>query len=629
MCGIAGFYGFDNKEELAEMANKVQQHRGPDYQGTWGDGVVEFAHQRLSIIDLSKSANQPFVKNGLVIVFNGEIYNYKQLKDSLIKKHGIEFRTSSDTEVVLEYYRLYGTDCLNHFIGMFAFAIYNEKTQHTFIARDHFGIKPIFFTKIGKNFAFASELKTLAEINGFDKDINIDALVQSINYLWIPDGKTMFKNCFKLPAAHFMILDDNFNYEISEYWKLEDKTLNDVSEKDVVDKLTKLFEDSIERHMVADVPVSAFLSGGLDSSLICASTTNYSDNLSTYTIGTSSEDKKVEQMPEDEKYAKVVADKFNFNHNELIVQPDILNILPQIVRTLDEPIGDAAAINTYLICKAARDNGVKVLLSGMGADEIFFGYRRQKATLIAKRYKSLPKTIRSIIGFSVGKLPVKLFGHGLKYSRWAKRFISFANLKDDEAYRMSYSYYPPESLKHLFKDKYNREIDQMIKDHNQLFTKSFENDIHNQMCNTDIKMFMNGLNLTYSDRASMMASVEVRVPYIDKEIIEYAMQIPGKYKYKNGKSKYILKKVAEKYLPKDIIYRPKASFGVPLRSWISGELKPLVDELLSKENILKRGIFDFNIVKDLIRKDRLGYEDNAQKIYQLLTLELWFRSFVD
>jgi asparagine synthase (glutamine-hydrolysing) len=629
MCGIAGFYGFENKKELATLANKIQQHRGPDYQGIWGDNVVEFAHQRLSIIDLSESANQPFVKDGLIIVFNGEIYNYKYIKDMLASEHGCSFQTSSDTEVVLESYRVFGTKCLDQFIGMFAFAIYDTQSKKTFIARDHFGIKPLFFTKIDGNFAFASELKTLTAIDGFDKTINPYALVQSINYLWIPDGITMFKNSFKLPAAHYMILDKNLDYELFEYWKLEDKLLTTKNEKEVTDHLSKLFENTIERHMVADVPVSAFLSGGLDSSMICVASKKYSNSLSTYTIGTTLEDKKVEQMPDDEKYAKFIADKNGFNHHEITVQPDIVKILPQIVKTLDEPIGDAAAINTYLICKAAKDNGAKVLLSGMGADEVFFGYRRQKATLMAQKYKAIPKFIRRFNDIVIGKLPVKLFGHGIKYSRWAKRFISFANSEEGEAYRMSYSYYSPPNLKSLFLNKHDGEIDKMISEHDHIFNEAYKDDIHNKMCNTDIKMFMNGLNLTYSDRASMMASVEVRVPYIDKEIIEYAMQIPGRMKYQKGESKFILKKVAERYLPNKIIYRPKASFGVPLRSWISGELKPMVDEFLSEDNIKKRGIFDYKIVSDIIKKDRLGLEDNAQKIYQLITLELWFRSFVD
>jgi asparagine synthase (glutamine-hydrolysing) len=629
MCGIAGFYGFSNHTELAKQANETQKHRGPDFQGIWGEDNFTFAHQRLSIIDLSESANQPFVKDGLIIVFNGEIYNYKDIKDILTNEHGCSFETSSDTEVVLESYRIFGTKCLNQFIGMFAFAIYDTQSKKTFIARDHFGIKPLFFTKINGNFAFASELKTLTSIAGFDKTINPHALVQCINYLWVPDGITMFKNSFKLPAAHYMILDKNFDYELFEYWKLEDKLLTTKNEKEVTDHLSKLFENTIERHMVADVPVSAFLSGGLDSSMICVASKKYSNSLSTYTIGTTLEDKKVEQMPDDEKYAKFVADKNGFNHHEITVQPDIVKILPQIVKTLDEPIGDAAAINTYLICKAAKDNGVKVLLSGMGADEIFFGYRRQKATLLAKKYKAIPKFLRRFNDIFIGKLPVKLFGHGIKYSRWAKRFISFANNEDGEAYRMSYSYYSPINLKHLFLNKHDSEIDKMISKHDQIFNEAYKNDIHNKMCNTDIKMFMNGLNLTYSDRASMMASVEVRVPFIDKEIIEYAMQIPGKMKYQRGESKFILKKIAEKYLPNKIIYRPKASFGVPLRSWISGDLKPMVDEFLSEDIIKKRGIFDYKIVSEIIKKDRLGLEDNAQKIYQLITLELWFRSFVD
>ncbi len=631
MCGIAGFIGFSNNRELAEMANRLQQHRGPDNQSVWSDKHVAFAHQRLSIIDLSEAANQPFHKGDLLIIFNGEIYNYKELQEKLQAEKGVKFITSSDTEVVLEMYSNYGVTCLQDLIGMFAFAIYNKVSNSLFLARDHFGIKPVFYVQLAGGLAFSSELKTLAQIPGFDKTINAKSLVSSLNYLWVSGNETMFKSCNKLPAAHYLTYSKEGDLHMARYWELEESKLNSITnnEEAVKEELAKVLELSVKRHKVADVPVSSFLSGGLDSSLIAVLAKKSNQSLSTYTISTGAEDRKIEMMPDDLKYAKWVADNYQLDHHVIEIKPDILKDFPKMVRTLDEPIGDPAAINTFLICEAAREKGVKVLLSGMGADEIFFGYRRQKATLMARRYNKLPVFVKSAISIVVNKLPVRMNGKGFKLGRWAKRFISFASKPTDEAYMRSYSYYDSDQLKELLQPGFWPAIQQINEEHKAIFNSKFKKDIVNQICHTDIHMFMLGLNLTYSDRASMAASVEVRVPFIDKLVISKAMQIPGFLKIRKGESKYILKKAAEKYLPKKIIYRPKASFGAPIRSWISNDLRPMVDELLSEKSVSKRGFLNYDYVKKIINDDRNGQNDNAYQIYQLLTLELWCREYLD
>ena len=628
MCGVAGFIGFAKGLDLARQANRIQFHRGPDYQDVWEGQSICLSHQRLSIIDLSGRSNQPLEKDSLVIVFNGEIYNYKELKSKLETTQNVKFDTSSDTEVVLEMFRHYGDACLQELIGMFAFAIHDMESRKTFIARDHFGIKPLFYASNKGRFAFASELKTLVETGCVEKVINYRSLVSAINYLWVSGNETMFKGCMKLPPGHFMVVATSGEYSIERYWQLEEKII-DITEEDAVAQLSDVFRASIERHMVADVPVSSFLSGGLDSSIISVMASKYCSRLSTYTIGTSEEDKKIEKMPDDEKYARQLAEQHNFDHHEIVIKPDIVELLPSIVRSLDEPIGDPAAINTYLICKAAREKGVKVLLSGMGADEIFLGYRRQHATLLALEYQRLPAILRRFINAVVSRLPVKFMGRGLRIVRWARRFLEFANLPVDEAYMRSYSYYSNTELSELFGGKFREEIEDIRKEHRDIFYSKYENDLANQMCNTDLHMFMLGLNETYSDRASMAASVEVRVPFIDKEVVTCAMRLPGRLKYFKGKGKYILKKFAEQCLPDSIIYRPKAAFGAPLRSWISGPMREMVDTLLSKSSIEKRGIMDYRIVRRMIDEDRKGEADHAYKIYQLLTLELWFREFVD
>ena len=631
MCGIAGFIGFEKNEELALKANEIQKHRGPDNQQIWNDDYIALAHQRLSIIDLSEAANQPFHSDDLVIIFNGEIYNYKELQEKLrIEKHVI-FTTSSDTEVVLEMYKNYGTQCLEFFIGMFAFAIYNKKNSELFMARDHFGIKPFFYTQIDGAFAFSSELKTLVRIPGFNKNINPKALVSSLNYLWVSGNETMFKDCYKLPAAHHLTYTRDKEIKLVKYWELQDGLVNNLisDEKTVSDDIAKTIESSVQRHLVADVPVSSLLSGGLDSSLITVIAKSYNDSISTYTIGTLDKDKKGENMPDDEKYAELVANTYNLENNVIRIHPDILNEFPKMVKTLDEPIGDPAAINTYLICKAAREKGIKVLLSGMGADEIFFGYRRQKATLIALKFNKLPWFIKTLTSKIIDNLPVRISGKGFKFGRWAKRFLSFTSMPLSQAYMRSYSYYDTIQLKELLESEYWPAIDSLNNEHNAIFNSKFNDDIVNRICYTDLNMFMLGLNLTYTDRASMAASVEVRVPFIDKLVITRVMQMPGNLKIKNGVQKYILKKASKKFLPKIIIYRPKASFGAPIRSWISNDLKGMVDELLSEENINKRGFLNYSIVKKMIDNDRNGIDDYAYQIYQLLTLELWFREYLD
>ncbi|MBL7767474.1 MAG: asparagine synthase (glutamine-hydrolyzing) [Flavipsychrobacter sp.] len=630
MCGFAGFTGFADNQALAAIANQCQAHRGPDNQSVWADEYIALAHQRLSIIDLSERSNQPFHKGDYTIIFNGEIYNYQELQLQLQKDKQVNFITTGDTEVALEMFVQYGLKSLDQLIGMFAFAIYNKKTKELVLARDHFGIKPLFYTKIGSGLAFSSELKTLVKVPGFDKTIEPKALISALNYAWVSGNQSMFRNCFKLPPGHYLLYHPDQRMEIVRYYELQPvKNPAYQSEEAIIADIKSTVEASIARHMVADVPVSSFLSGGLDSSLISVLAKKSNPDLSTYTISTTSRDKQVEKMPDDEKYAQELANQFGFDHNVIEITPDIIRMLPDMVRTLDEPIGDPAAINTYIICKAAREKGVKVLLSGMGADEIFFGYRRQKATLLSMRFNQLPGFVRAAGKFTASLLPVKIGGKGFRFGRWAKRFFSLVSLPPSQTYMRSYSYYSPEQLKELVKPGYQEAIPALLKEHDDIFNAKFKGDLVNQMCNTDLSMFMLGLNLTYTDRASMAASVEVRVPFIDKIVIEKAMQIPGEYKIYKKEPKYILKKVAESFLPKSIIYRPKAAFGAPIRSWISKELRGMVDELLSKEVIEKRGILNFGAVKKLIEDDRRGVEDNAYQIYQLITLELWFREFLD
>ncbi len=626
MCGIAGFIGFENKSEFAFKANEIQKHRGPDDQSVWEDNYISLSHQRLSIIDLENRANQPFEKHGLVLVYNGEIYNYLDIKKSLIADYGSIFKTTSDTEVLLEAFYHLKEKCLDLFIGMFAFSIYDKTSKGVFLARDHFGIKPLFYFHDNKNFAFSSELKTLAKLGITAKKINKEALVAALNYLWIPNDTCIFNDVTKLEPGSYCVLLEDGTLKTTTYWALTDSNKTSTNP---IKEVNKSLKETLERHLIADVPVSTFLSGGLDSSLLSVLASKHLEKLNTYTIGISEEDKKIEKMPKDQKFAKRLADEYGFNHKEIIVDSSIIDLLPKMVYTLDEPIGDPAAINTYLISKMASEKGEKVLLSGMGADEIFFGYRRQMATLLALKYNKTPKFLKDAIKKITNLFPVKSDKGGLKMVRWAKRFLSFIDLPEHETYMRSYSYYSKSELSLLFNIDCTEEIDKLYKNHETIFNSNYNDDIVNKICNTDIQMFMLGLNLTYTDRASMAASVEVRVPFIDKEFVKTAMSITGKEKYKNRTPKYLLKTVAENYLPDYITNRKKASFGAPIRSWISNDLLTMVDELLSEQQITKRGFFNYSFIKNMIDEDRKGTADYAYQIYMLLTIEIWFREFVD
>ena len=622
MCGIAGFIGYIDDSRYCDLANEIQKHRGPDSQDKWVGEGVGLAHQRLSIIDLSDAGRQPFVKRNLIIVFNGEIYNYQHLRQEHLAR--TEMYSATDTEVVLELFAQMGAKCLSLLRGMFAFAIWNTETKELFLARDHFGIKPLYYSLDKDRFAFASELKTLLGTVVTSPEIDLNALVKSVSYTWIPGNDSIIKQLKKLPQGSFAFYSQvSGEFKVTQYYELK------VSENITnISSVSHSILDSVKAHLVSDVPVSAFLSGGLDSSLISKIAKDELGSLETYTIGRSDEDAAIERMARDEDYARTLAQLENFEHHEFYLGSDIMKYLPKIVYHLDEPLGDPAAILTYLMCYNAEKRGGKVILSGMGADEIFFGYRRHQAFMLAKRFNSLPKPLKYFIKRFVDSLPVKIGNRGLRLTRWAKKFLSFVGQSDSESYRMSYSYYNDDELKDLFIPNIESCLQQIKNEHEALFNR-VNSSIQNKICYTDIHNFMKGLNLTYTDRSSMAASVEVRVPFIDKFVIEKGMAFSGEQKFKGNTLKYLLKKSAENLLPKDIIYRPKSSFGAPIRSWISKDLVGLIDTILSDQAIKKRGVFNHSKVRQLIEDDRLGKADYAYQIYQLLSIEIWFRIFID
>ncbi len=376
---------------------------------------------------------------------------------------------------------------------------------------------------------------------------------------------------------------------------------------------------------MADVPVSSFLSGGLDSSIVSVLAKRSNPALDAYTITFRPQDHRLEAMPDDAVYARKVAAQFGIELHEIEASPDIVGLLPRIVDILDEPVGDPAAINTLLMCEAARDAGVKVMLSGMGADELFGGYRKHLACLLASTYRRVPGPARRVVQATTDHLPVVVAGHGLRHVRWAKRFLDFAELPEADGFRRSYTLYDPPELVDLVSPELGAFVGDVVDEHDAVYADSVLTDPVSRMCLADSRLFLPGLNLAYTDRASMAASVEVRVPFVDPVVAAAAFSIPGSARIRGRTTKAALKDAASAWLPQEIIHRPKASFSAPLRAWISHDLKQTVDEELLGGQLVSSGFLRRGPLERLVEEERSGRQDRSKQIWQLLTTEMWCR----
>jgi asparagine synthase (glutamine-hydrolysing) len=624
MCGISGAYQQVDGDDLVRIMNDRMAHRGPDDAGLFtyqhGQISVQFAHRRLSIIDLSPNGHQPFTRNGLTLCYNGELYNYRTLRAELASK-GVRFTTSSDTEVVLEAWREWGPDSFARLRGMFALAIFDERSGRLVLARDQLGIKPLHYLLRKGGVVFSSELKGIVTALGQSLNADMGALVASMLYYWVPPDRCAIEGIEKLPPGTWAEFQPDGTSRLTRYWRVEDVAAEAASGPPQA--LGRIIEDSVADHLVADVPVSTFLSGGLDSSIVTALAKRSNPDLEAYTITFRPEDHRLEAMPDDAVYARKVAKRFDVKLHEIEVSPNIVDLLPRIVDVLDEPVGDPAAINTLLMCEAARDAGVKVVLSGMGADELFGGYRKHLACTLAARYRRVPGTARRVIRSAVDRTPVVVAGHGLRHVRWAKRFLTFADLPEAEGFRRSYTLYDPPSLSALLSPDLAPHVDELVAEHDAVYADTVLDDPINRMCLADTRLFLPGLNLAYTDRASMAASVEVRVPFVDPQMVAAAFSIPGGDKIRGRTTKAALKDAARAWLPPEIVDRPKASFSAPLRAWISRDLRTVVDEQLLSGDLVRSGFLQREALERLVADDRAGRHDNSKQIWQLLSLELW------
>jgi asparagine synthase (glutamine-hydrolysing) len=626
MCGIAGCYQQADGHKLTQIMTDRIAHRGPDATGIWDhdDDLVtaQLGHRRLSIIDLSSAADQPLSKHGMTLVYNGELYNYRELRAELIAR-GVRFATRSDTEVVLEAWRSWGPDALRRFRGMFAFALLDERTGELVLARDPLGIKPLYYLPRGDGVMFASELKALVAAVGPELRIGPGALVASMLYYWVPEQLCAVDGVQKLAAGSWASFRPDGRSSLRCYWRVADVAAEAAAGPPA--DLRPVIEESIASHLVSDVPVSSFLSGGLDSSIVTVLAHRANPGIDAYTITFRPEDQRMEAMPDDAVYARKVATRYGIKLHEIEISPDIVGLLPRIVDVLDEPIGDPAAINTLLMCEAARERGVKVILSGMGADELFGGYRKHLACVMASQYRRLPAAPRAVLRSTVGRLPVSAAGRGLRYSRWAKRFLTFAELAEEPRFRRSYTLYGPDELAALLSPDLAGYVDQVVEGHRDIYNDNSLPDEINRMCLADARLFLPGLNLAYTDRASMAASVEVRVPFVDPVVAQAAFSVGGTAKIRRRQGKVALKQVAESWLPREIVYRPKASFSVPLRAWVRNDLQEVIRDVLVDGELTGSGMIRRGALLRLIQDEQAGREDRAKQIWQLLTLELWYR----
>jgi asparagine synthase (glutamine-hydrolysing) len=627
MCGIAGAFQQPDGEELVGAMTRRMAHRGPDAWAVTtvrGDrAVCHLGHRRLSIIDLSHAADQPFVKDGLHLVYNGELYNYRDLRRHL-EGTGVRFATDSDTEVVLEALRAWGTDALRRFRGMFALALHDERRGSLLLARDPLGIKPLFVMPRGDGLLFASELKAVVTAVGPELAVDPAALVASTMYYFLPEDRCAVRGVHKLPAGTWSRWDAGGEVVTGRYWDAVEEALA-AADGPPAD-LARVVEESVLAHLVADVPVASFLSGGLDSSLVTAIAARQDPSIEAYAIAFRAQDQRLEAMPDDAVYARKMAAELGIRLHEIEISPDVVDMLPRVVDVLDEPIGDPAAINTVLMCEAARDAGVKVLLSGMGADELFGGYRKHLACVLAARYQGLPETLRTrVIAPGVDRLPVAAGGRGLRYTRWAKRFLGFAGLGEEAGFRRSYTLYDPPALEALLGPALAPYVAPLVDDHRVLYEAGAMGDHVNRMCLTDARLFLPGLNLTYTDRASMAASTEVRVPFVDTEVFRAAFSMPGSRKIRGRTQKVCLREAAAGWLPKEILERPKASFGAPLRAWVTNDLGPLIDDVLLDGRLVGAGLIEAGPLRAMVADQRSGRSDESKQLWQLLSMELWFR----
>jgi asparagine synthase (glutamine-hydrolysing) len=649
MCGIAGLVTQDPEARIAAMLKAVE-HRGRDDEGVWSSPAIKgegkrvcFGHRRLSIIDTSSAGHQPMLSHDgrLVVILNGEIYNYRELREQLSNK-GHNFQTQTDTEVLLAAWAEWGEDSLNRLNGMFAFALWDDREQTLFLVRDRVGIKPLYYAhfenKSGRDvrapsaLVFASEVKSVLASGLVKAELDTEALHQFLTFLWAPDPNTLFRGIKTVPPGHLVVWRDD-ELTVRQWWDISFDAIEEGrSDAWWQDQVLETLDRVVKLEMVADVPLGSFLSGGVDSSSIVAMMKRHSNGrpVGTYTIGIEAEDLRYDIIPDDVEWARRVNQQLETDYHEIMLRPQVAELLPKLVYHMDEPAIDMA-IPSYLVSRAARES-MRVMLSGMGGDEVFAGYPRQLAMKIAGAFDPVPQLLRRPLMKTIAQiLPGGMPGRLTAPLRNAKKFARSAALDFENRYLGYETYFTDEAKSRLYTNETReamRSLDAYAA-HRLCFGRVKDAAPLNQLLYVDLKTFLPCLNLMTTDKTSMAANLEVRVPFLNLEMLELAARMPPDLKLRGLKRKYILKCAAEKLLPRDVVWRKKAGFGAPIRSWLRGTLRPMVDDLLSEETIRRRGLFRPEEVRRIIDVNLSGREDLNLQVFQLLTLELWQREFID
>ncbi|WP_417536862.1 asparagine synthase (glutamine-hydrolyzing) [Methylophaga sp.] len=623
MCGICGFFdpsGKFNEHQLKLMNNAIIR-RGPDGEGYYINDKVGLAMRRLAIQDID-GGNQPIFneKSSVCIVFNGEIYNFKELKSEL-ESQGHCFYTKSDTEVIVHLYEQYGLDLFSKLRGMYAFAIYDTDNERLVVARDRFGIKPLFYSvsETGR-LVFGSEIKCLLSTGFINKKINIQALDAYLTYTYIPAPLTIYDGIFKLEPGHYIVVDKS-NVSIKKYWDFEFSS-NDMGKEEDERQLECHVVDAVRSHLVSDVEVGAFLSGGIDSSLISSVMQSESETkIPTFTIGF--EGKNI-HIDDERKLAKLIANKFGMNYHEFSVNANFKEIAEDLIDSFDEPFSDDSIIPSFYLCKETSKR-VKVALSGLGGDELFAGYNRYRGFLLSGLLSLLPKYfLDNVIMPFVSLLPeMKNGGDRVDH---IKRFVKYAKLPGAKRYQGYVSSLNESERRALYADKFSEKIDygateRLITDHYESCKSDTEME---KVLYTDIKTYLPEDILALSDRLSMWHSLELRVPLIDHQLAEFSGRIPINRKITFLKTKIILKEVAYRWLPKMIMAQKKQGFEAPMAGWIRGELRDYMLDMLAPEKLKLHGFFDVDQVENIIKDHLSGKKKNNKIIFSLMMFQLWF-----
>lgn len=631
MCGIYGV--FDRRADhppgksLLSRMGKVMQHRGPDDEGAYCGRGVAIGMRRLSIIDLS-GGHQPIANEDetLWVICNGEIYNFEELRSRLISQ-GHKFRTKSDTETIVHLYEQEGIDFPKSLRGMFAIALWDANSERLILVRDRLGKKPLYVWQNANRLVFASEIKSILEVEGVPREMNLDALPEYLALGYAPAPLTLFRGIEKVLPGHILLCSRE-SIQDREYWDVRPDVTEDRSEGEWIELVRDKLLESVKLRLISDVPLGAFLSGGIDSSAVVAAMARLTNRpVKTYSIGFEGDDSYYNELP----YARVVADAFATDHHEIIVRPDATELLPRLVWHLDEPIADSASITTYLVSRLARES-VTVILSGVGGDELFGGYRRYLNDVLWRYYRVLPSIARRrLLPAVLARLPKERTSAWKNNVRYATAFVKAAEWDEVTRYESYVGVFSQDVRAQLVNDRSKGATGSGGPSETLMryFAKCAATDSLRRIMYVDIKTSLVDDLLLLTDKMTMAASIECRAPFVDAELVELASSIPTNLKVRGLSLKYLLKKAVAPWLPASILNRKKRGFGAPLGSWLRKDLKFLVHETLSPEQVRKRGVLNPSAVQEIISAHESQRQDHTDHLLALIGLELWSRIFLD